>query len=164
MNRGRKSKPSVTFYMRSSEYGDIKILFSYNGERYSGGTTYISLPVDKFALLKPNGEPKKVGDPENPKIANGILVSDLLVFLREYIVRKAEERLSGNKSIDEDFIKSMCSDASKALMEQIEIWSSNLEWNKGVYNAIKKGGDALCEFYRANLDAMFTTLEVKKNG
>lgn len=164
MKRGRKPAPSVTFYMRSSEYGDVKILFSYNWERYSGGTTYISLRRDAFDKLKPNGEPKDACDENNPKVTNGIPVSDLLVFLRQYIVGRVEECIRYGKVVDEAYIKELCSVAAKAMFEQLQVWSSNLEWNRCMYKAMQKGREALSEFYRANLGNMFTSLDINREG
>lgn len=156
MNRGRKPKPSVTFYMRSSEYGDIKILFTYERERYACGSTYISLDASDFNRLKSNGSPKNPKNPMNPRIANGILVSDLLSYLRKYIINRVEEKISFKEPISEEFMKELCSAASKSMFEQLKVWSSNLEWNRRLHKAMSSGKKSLSKFYEENLSKMFS--------
>lgn len=156
MKRGRKPKPSVTFYMRSSLYGDIKILFSYNGERYSCGSTYISLMAEDFELLKPTGEPKNPNDARNPKIANGIPVSDLLIHLGRYIVGEVEERLSRGGDVDEAYIRELSECASKSMFEQLRVWSGNIEWNRGLAKAMSAGSESVEAFLSRSLSKMFS--------
>lgn len=163
MRRGRKATPSVTYYMRSSEYGDIKIMFTYNGNRYTGGSTYISVGVEDFSRLRSDGSPKVEGDVHNPKMANGVPISDLLVYLRRYIVEKAEQRLLLGADIDRSYVKDLCGMATKAMYERLKTWSSNLEWNRCVNRALAKGGDALNEFIGMNLDTMFTSLGIRSD-
>lgn len=162
MKRGRKPKVSVTFYMRSSMYGDIKMLFSYKGERYSLGSTYISLMAEEFDMLKPNGEHKDNDSNKNPKLHNGIYISDLLVYLRNFVIEKVEERLSFGESLTESYVRKLSEDAAKAMSEQIGVWSSNLEWNKGLAKALRAGEDAVSDYYKNNLSKMFS-LDIKSD-
>ena len=136
--------------MRSAEYGDIKMLFSYNGERYSGGTTYISLRTDEFGLLKPNGEPRDAGNPGNPRLAGGIPVSELLVCLRSYVVGRAEDRVRQGGEIDGAWVKELCGSASLAVQERLRAWGHGLGRGAGVrlgaqleemFESIETGGD-----------------------
>lgn len=128
--RGRKPKPSISFYMPSQTYGDIKILFSYNGDRYSGGSTYLTLNKDEFAKLKPNGEPKNARSKDNPKLINGILVHELLRVIRNSIEDKIREDLDFGKELSEEYVRGLMNDACSKMFEQLGIWCSNQEWNK----------------------------------
>lgn len=164
MKQGRKPTPRVTFYMRSCEYGDIKIMFCYNGYRWSGGSTYLSIGVDEFEMLSSDGTPRVAEDVRNPKMANGIPISDLLTYLRLYIVGKVEERLRDGMDVDEVYVKELCGRATKAMYEQLRLWSSNLDWNRNVNRAIEEGGDALSRFIGRSLNTMFTAIEVEGDG
>lgn len=128
--RGRKPKPSISFYMPSSSYGDIKILFSYNGERYSGGSTFLTLNKEEFAKLKPNGEPKNARRKDNPKLINGILVHELLRVIRNCIEERVKEDIENGNELSEGYVRGLMNDACSKMFEQLGIWCSNQEWNK----------------------------------
>lgn len=147
MKRGRKPKASVTFYMRCSTFGDIKIMFSYDGKRYTGGSTYLTLFREKFDMLKPNGDPKSTRSKNNPKLVNGIYVHELLGVIRKSIENRVNEDILQGRELSEEYLKGLMNEACTKMFEQLGIWSSNIEWNKRLGKAFEKGmsGD-FCTF------------------
>lgn len=135
MKRGPKPKPSVNFYMSSQTFGEIKILFSYDGKRYSGGGTWLTVTKTEFDKLKPNGEPKKWNDKNNPKLINGILVHELLRVIKNSLEERLNADLREGKELEEDYVKELISTACDKMFQQLGIWCTNQEWNKRVYAA-----------------------------
>lgn len=121
--------------MPSQTFGEIKVLFTYDGERYSGGGTYITLTKKEFEKLKPNGEPKNIKAKDNPKLINGILIHELLRLLRESLEGKLNKDLENGLELKEDYVKDLMSAACLNMFEQLGIWCTNQEWNKRVYEA-----------------------------
>lgn len=137
--RGRKPKPSVSFYMRCSTYGDIKIMFSYGGQKYTGGSTYLTLFREEFDLLNPNGEPKNAKKKDNPKLINGIYVHELLRIIRRSVEERVESDLKQGRELSEEYLKGLMSEACSKMFEQLGMWSSNIEWNIRANKASKQG-------------------------
>lgn len=135
MKRGRNPKPSVSFYMPSQTFGEIKVLFTYDGKRYSGGGTWLTLTKDEFNKLKPNGEPKKWDSKNNPKLLNGILVHELLRIIRNCLEERLNKDLDEGKELEEEYVRDLISTACDKMFKQLAIWCTNQEWNKRVYEA-----------------------------
>lgn len=143
-NRGRKPKASVTFYMRCNGFGDIKIMFSYSGRKYTGGSTYLTLFREEFDLLKPNGEPKDMGCERNPRLINGIYVHELLGVIRNTIEERVNDDLAYGRELSEEYLKGLMGEACDRMFAKLGEWSSNIEWNRRISKALREGRP--CDF------------------
>lgn len=93
--RGRKPKPTLRYYMRGKEGGEIKAYLTYGGRRYYGGRTTIYNSREFFSLFNSDGTLKT----PQPFEKTG-LVPDCLGIISQSVLEGVNNRLKNNEEIN----------------------------------------------------------------
>lgn len=144
MQSTTKKVVSMRFYQRSkNDETDVRVTLYAEGKRY-GGSMRLLIPKSDFDKLNPDGSGKK-GIKNPPRLLNGILISDILVAYRDYVIAEVKKKIAEG-GINDDYFRNLLYYAREQMFRNLKKWATNLEWNKRIYLAAEKG--KLDDFYK----------------
>ena len=129
----------MRFYKRSTTDPDLRIILNARGTKFEGAARLL-IPNEDFSKLKSNGNLKHWNLKDVPKLSNGILISDMLTHLRNFIEDAVTDRipLIGCTLSKED-VRGIFNDARNDLFSTLKRWVSNKQWNTLLLEACNKG-------------------------
>ena len=135
----RPKRVLVRFYKRNEKDPDVRISLDARGTKFEGAVRLL-IPNEDFSKLKPNGNLKHWNLKDVPKLSNGILISDMLIHLRNFIEDAVTDRipLIGCNLSKED-VRGIFNDARNDLFNTLKRWVSNKQWNSLLLEAYNKG-------------------------